>query len=353
MLDTIDESVPDRRAGSIARIVSVGAALPERVVTSADLEARLGGPPGWIEERTGVRTRRQAANGELAYHLGTAAARRALERAGTSPDDLDAIVFSTMFCDYASPGGGTLVQRELGGRRPVPAFDVRSQSAGFLYALSLAEALVKSGRGRRILVIAAERQHELFLDYELTAPVFGDGAGAVVVGPSEEEGRGILAIDLGADGRGAEMAIVSWRIDVFAPEEHPELRRALAEAAVKPPRGSKLHYWNGPELCQVAVATMTRSVHAVLARIGCSLDEVDWFLFHQATRSINGAVIDRLGVDPARCPENLERYGNTASASLPLLLAELEAGGRLLPGQLVLLSAFGAGYAWGAAAVRW
>jgi 3-oxoacyl-[acyl-carrier-protein] synthase-3 len=341
----------------MARILSVGAALPERVVTSADLEARLGGPPGWIEKATGVRARREAANGELAYHLGAAAARQALERAGTSPDDLDAIVFSTMFFDYASPGGGTLVQRELGGRRPVPAFDLRSQNAGFLYALSLARALVCSGRGRRVLVVAAERQHELLLDHELTAPVFGDGAGAVVVGPSEEEGRSILAVDLGADGRGAEMAIVTWNVDVFgifAPENRtPELLHALAEAEVKPPRGSKLHYWNGPELYQAAVATMAQSVRGVLAKIGRSLGDVDWFLFQQTTRAVNQALIDRLRVDPARCPENLERYGNTTSASLPLLLAELEADGRLQPGQLVLLAAFGAGYAWGAAVARW
>ena len=339
----------------MARILSVGTALPERVVTNTDLEARLGGPPGWIEERTGVRARRQAANGELAYHLGTAAARRALERAGTSPQDLDAIVFSTMCFDYASPGGGTLVQRELCGRRPVPAFDLREQCAGFVYALSLADAFVRAGRMRHVLVVAAERQHELFLDCEPVAPVFGDGAGAVVVGPSERDGRGILAVELGADGRGAEMAIVSCpSIDVFAPEHcHPELARALDEAAVKPPRGPKLFYWNGAELGRAAVATMTQSTQAVLARVGAGLADVDWFLLHHADRHVIQAVVRRLGVDPARCPSTIERYGSATSASIPLALADLEADGRLQPGQLVLLSTFGAGYAWGAAAVRW
>jgi 3-oxoacyl-[acyl-carrier-protein] synthase-3 len=334
----------------------VGVALPDEVVTSAELDSRLGRPAGWVEARTGVRARRRAADGELAYLLGAAAARRALARAATHPDELDAIVFSTMFCDYASPGGGTLVQRELGGKRPVPAFDLRSQGAGFLYALSLAGALVRSGRGRRVLVVAAERQHELFLGYAPTAPVFGDGAAAVVVGPSEHEGREVLAIDLGADGRGAGMAIVSCpAIDVLAPEHrhHPELARALAEGAAAPPGGSKLFYWSGPELSGAAEMAMAESAQAVLTRIGRRPGEVDWLLLHPATAPVREAVAARLGVNPARCPSNLERYGDTTSAGLPLLLAEIEDDGRLQPGQLVVLSAFGAGHAWGAAAVRW
>jgi 3-oxoacyl-[acyl-carrier-protein] synthase-3 len=339
----------------MARILSVGAALPERVVTSAELEARLGHPPGWIEERTGVRTRRQAADGELAYHLGAAAARQALARAGLGPDDLDALVFSTMFFDYANPGGGALVQRELGGRRPVPAFDLRDQCAGFLYGLSLADALVTAGRARHVLVVAAERQHENFLAYEPTAPVFGDAGAAVVVGPSGNPGRGLLAIDLGADGRGAEMALVTCAsLDPFAPEyQLPELGRARTEAPVKGPAGVKLYYWSGFELYRTAVTTMAQATEAVLARVGAELADVDWFLFHQANLHINQAVVRRLGLDPARCPGNIDRYGNTTSASIPLLLADLEADGRLRPGQLLVLCTFGAGYAWGAAAVRW
>jgi len=340
----------------MAQILSVGVALPARVVANAELEARLGQPPGWVEERTGIRTRRQAADGELAYHLGAAAARQALERGGVSADELDAIVFSTMFCDYVSPGSGALVQRELGGSRPVPAFDVRDQCAGFVYALSLADALVRASRARRVLVVSAERQHENFLAYEPTVPVFGDAGAAVLVGPSEREGRGILAIDIGADGRGAEIAIAGCEnVDVFAPENrhHPELARALAEAAVKPPLGPKLYFWSGAEIFRAAVGTMTKSTRAVLARVGAGLADVDWFLFHQANLHINQAVVRRLGLDPARCPSNIERYGNTTSASIPLLLAELEADGRLQPGQLLLLSTFGAGYAWGTAAVRW
>lgn len=338
-----------------ARIVSVGAALPERVVSNTELEARLGQPPGWIEERTGVRTRRQAADGELAYHLGAAAARQALERAGVGPDELDAICFSTMLFDYAAPGGGALVQRELGGRRPVPAFDIRNQCAGFLYGLSLADAFVRAGRGQRVLVIAAERQHENFLDYEPTAPVFGDAGAAVLVGLSEVVDRGILAVDLGADGRGAEMAIVSCAaVDAFAIENrHPELLRGLAEAAVRPPRGPKLYHWSAVELGRMAIPTMVQATRATLARAGADLDDVDWFLFHPPDRESRQAVIDQLGLDPARCPTNVERYGHTTSASIPLLLADLEAAGRLRPGQLLLLSTFGAGYAWGAAAVRW
>lgn len=336
-------------------ILSVGTALPALAVSSAELEARLGRPPGWIEERTGVRLRYRAGDGQLAYHLGAAAARQALARAGLGPDDVDAIVFATMFCDYVAPGGGALVQRELGGRRWVPTFDVRDQCAGFLYALSLGEALVRAGRAGRVLVVCAERQHENFLAYEGTAPVFGDAAGAVVLGPAERPDRGILAMELGADGRGAEMAIASCdNVDVFAPENrHPELVRALAEAAVQPPSGPKLYYWSGAEIFRAAVTTMVRATRSVLARAQVALRDVDWFLFHQANRHINDAVVRRLGVDPARCPGNIDRYGNTTSASLPLLLAELEADGRLAPGQLLILSTFGAGYAWGAAVARW
>ena len=340
----------------MVRILSVGVALPERVVGNAELEARLGQPAGWVEERTGIVTRRRAADGELAYHLGTAAARQALERAGAGPDDLDAIVFSTMFCDYVSPGSGVLIQRDLGGKRPVPAFDLRDQCAGFLYGLSLADGLVRAGRARRVLVVCAERQHENCLDYEPTAPVFGDAGTAVVVGPSEHPGRGILAVEIGADGRGAEVAIVCCdNVDPFAPENRhqPELERALAEAAVRPPLGPKLYYWSGAEIFRAAVSTMVRSTRAVLERVGATTGDVDWFLFHQANLHINQAVMRRLGLDPARCPTNIERYGNTTSASIPLLLAELETDGRLRPGQLLLFCTFGAGYTWGTAAVRW
>jgi 3-oxoacyl-[acyl-carrier-protein] synthase-3 len=340
----------------MVRILSVGAALPDRVVSNAEIEARLGQPPGWIEERTGIRARRAAANGQLAYHLGAAAGRQALERAGLTADQVDAIVFSTMFCDYVLPGSGVLVQRELGVRRAVPAFDLRDQCAGFLYALSLADALVRARRARFVLVVCAERQHENFLDYEPTAPVFGDAGSAVVIGPAEAAGRGVLAVDVGADGRGAEMAIAGCdNVDVFAPEnrDQPELERALAEAARQPPLGRKMYYWSGADIFRAAVATMVRSSRAILARAGATVSDVDWFLFHQANVHINQAVVRRLGLDPARCPGNIERFGNTTSASIPLLLAELEADGRLQPGQLCLFATFGAGYAWGAAAVRW
>ena len=219
----------------MARILSVGAALPERVVTSEELDARLGHPPGWIEERTGVRTRRQAADGELAYHLGTAAARQALERAGRGPTTSTPSSSRPCSSTTRTRAGGALVQRELGGRRPVPAFDLRDQCAGFLYGLSLADVLVRAGRARHVLLVAAERQHESFLAYEPTAPVFGDAGAAVLIGPADTPDQGILAIELGADGRGAEMALVtSAALDPFAPENRtPELGRALAEVVAR------------------------------------------------------------------------------------------------------------------------
>jgi 3-oxoacyl-[acyl-carrier-protein] synthase-3 len=338
-----------------ARILSVGTSLPARVVENAEIEARLGQPPGWILDRTGVRRRHAAADGELGYHLGVQAARRALAAAATDADSLDAIVYTTMFCDYVVPGGGVLVQRELGCRRPIPAFDLRDQCAGFLYGLSLGSALVEAGRARRVLVVCAERQHENFLAYEGAAPLFGDAGAAVLLGPSEDSETGILTVELGADGAGAAIAISGCNhVDVFAPENrHPELARALEEASSRPPSGSKLYYWNGAEVFRGAVATMIKSTRAVLDRIGSSPEQVDWFLFHQANLHINLAVMRRLGLDPKRCPTNLERYGNTTSASIPLLLAELIDQGKLERGALLLLSSFGAGYAWGTAALRW
>jgi 3-oxoacyl-[acyl-carrier-protein] synthase-3 len=151
------------------------------------------------------------------------------------------------------------------------------------------------------------------------------------------------------------MALVtSAALDPFLPANRtPELGRALAEAAERPPTGAKLFYWSGFELYRSAVTTMAQVTESVLARAGATLADVDWFLFHQANWHINQAVVRRLGVDPARCPVNIDRYGNTTSASIPLLLADLLADGRLHPGQLLVLCTFGAGYAWGAAALRW
>ena len=338
-----------------AHILSVGSALPDRVVENAAIEARLGAPPGWIAERTGVRQRRAAADGELGYQLGAAAARRALEAAGESAEALDAIVYSTMFCDYVAPGSGVLVQRELGCRRALPAYDLRNQCAGFLYGLSLGRALIVAGRAQRVLLVCAERQHENFLAYPGAAPVFGDAGAAVLMGPSDDEESGILELELGADGNGAAIAIAGCdNVDVFAPEHRlPELSRALEEAERQPPSGPKLYYWNGAEIFRAAVATMVRSSRAVLERIGSTPAAVDWFLFHQANLHINQAVMRRLGLAPERCPSNLERFGNTTSASIPLLLGELIESGRLRRGQLLLFSTFGAGYAWGTAALRW
>jgi 3-oxoacyl-[acyl-carrier-protein] synthase-3 len=336
-----------------SRLLQVGAALPDAEIANGGIEARLGRQPGWIENRTGVRSRRAAADGELGYHLGARAARDCLARAGLAPGAVDAIVYATMFCDYVAPGSAVLIQREL-GCRPVPAFDLRDQCAGFLYALSLGDALIGAGRAGHVLIVCAERQHHNFLDYPGAAPVFGDAGAAVLLGPAPA-GQGILALELGADGRGAAIAIAGCdNVDVFAPENrHFELERALAEAAQAPPLGRKLYYWNGAEIFRAAVGTMVRSSRAMAARAGVELDRIDWFLFHQANLHINQAVQRRLGVAAERCPTNLERLGNTTSASIPLLLFELLERDALRPGQHLLLSTFGAGYAWGTAVVRW
>jgi 3-oxoacyl-[acyl-carrier-protein] synthase-3 len=309
-----------------AAIEGLGTALPERAVPNADIAARLGVAEGWIESRTGVHERRVAADGQPLVDLAADAGRAALARAGTDAESLDLVLVATLSQDAVLPNAAPLVAAELGATR-AGAFDVGSACTGFLTALAMAAAQVETGRIERALVIGAEVMSR-FLDYgdRRTAALFGDGAGAVVVGPAAAPGR-IGAVRLHADGSGGE-----------------HIRIERSEGVVR---------MDGHETFKAAVARLSEVALEALDAAGMATADVDLFVFHQANARITAAVGERLGLDPARVVDSIARVGNTSAASLPLALAAAEADGRLVPGARVLLAAFGSGFTWGATTLTW
>jgi len=327
-----------------SRITGLGTAVPPRVVTNHDLEALMETSDAWIVERTGIRERHFVEPGVGSSHLGTEAARRALADAGRAPDDVDFIVFATTTPDWMFPGNGVLVQQQL-GIGTVGALDVRNACSGFLYGLSVADAFVRIGRYRCVLVIGAEVQStglDLTTRGRDMAVLFGDGAGAAVVEPCEPP-RGILSWSLHAEGA---LARELW-CEVPTSLEAGRISAAMLEEGRQYPR------MNGRQVFKHATTRFPEVIHEVLADAGHSLDEVALVVPHQANRRIGDAVAERLGLPPEKVFQNIERYGNTTAASIPLALTEARDAGRIGDGDLVVLAAFGAGFAWAGCALRW
>ncbi len=315
----------------------VGAYLPARIVTNDDLAQTLDTSDAWIRDRTGIRERRIAAEGELTSDLATAAARRALERADLSPSSIDLVILATSTPDHTFPATATAVQRKL-GMPPAIVFDQQAVCAGFPYALATADAYLRVGLARRALVIGAETFSRI-LDWtdRSTCVLFGDGAGAVVLEAAEQPagsgGRGILGVRLGADGRDYDNLYVDGGPSSTQTAGHVRM--------------------NGREVFRQAVQRLAAVGEEVLAASGLTVASLDWMVPHQANLRIIDAVGRRLGIEPARVVVTVDRHANTSAASIPLALDAAVADGRLRPGHLVLVNALGGGFAWGAVLLRW
>ncbi len=328
------ETAPDReQAGTRTRtaaIESIGTALPEGAVANDAIAARLGIAPEWIEQRTGIRERRIAGDGESLTALGAAAGRRALDAAGVDGAEIDLVLVATFTPDRVLPNAAPLIAGAVGARGAF-ACDLGAACTGFLSGLALAAGQIESGRACRALVIGAELTSRVTdRDDRKTAGLFADGAGAAVVGAGAGAGAGAGSIDgivLRSDERDADCIVLG------EPEGVIRMR--------------------GQDTFRAAVDALSSITLESLAAAGETLDDVDLFVFHQANARITAAVGERLGVAPERVVDCIARLGNTSAATLPLALAEAEAEGRLRPGARVLLATFGAGFVWGGGLIRW
>ena len=322
-----------------ACIAGTGSYAPAKVVTNADLERMVATSDEWIRERTGIRKRRIAATGEACSDLAVQAGKRALTAAGLAATDLDMILVATCTGDYPLPATACLVQHQLGATKAA-ACDLSAACCGFVYALSVADAYVKSGM-RHVLVIGSEVMSAItdWTDRN-TCVLFGDGAGAVVVSASDGE-QGILSTHLRSDGTLCELIMVPGGGSRTPPSE-----KVIAE---------RLQYikMKGNETFKVAVRTLEEIARTTLSANGLRVEDLDLYVPHQANVRILKAVMERLGLPREKVLLNLDRYGNTSAASIPIALDEAVREGRIKDGSLVMLGAFGAGLTWASAVIRW
>ncbi len=323
-----------------AKITGWGKYAPAKVLTNFDLEKMVETSNEWILERTGIRERRIAAPEETVATMSVEASRQALNRAGLSPKDLDLIILATSSPDYHLPAAASLVQDMLGASY-VPAFDLRAGCTGFLYALAVATQFIATGTYRNILVIGAEIISK-FIDWNdrNTCVLFGDAAGAVVLQPSDYP-TGVLSFLLGSDGSQAD-ALIAYGGGSKYPFSQEVLDR-------------RMHYirMDGPRVFKFAVKTMVQSVREIMASSGLLPDEVSLIIPHQANIRIIQAAAKELGIPMEKFYVNLDRYGNTSAASIPVALCEAIEEGRIKDGDNIILVSFGAGLTWGACTVKW
>ena len=325
---------------SVAGVLGTGSALPEKVITNADLEKLVETSDQWITDRTGIRERRQAAPHETTSTLSVQASRHALEKAGIDATDLDLIICSTISPDMPLPSTASLIQRELGAHGCC-AFDLAAACSGFLFGMTVAEQFIRTGASKYVLVIGAELLSR-YLDYKdrATCVIFGDGVAAAVFGPVEPP-SGILAHELHTEGQYADHLFI------------PAGGTAMPASCRTVEDGSHFIKMRGNELFKVAVRSLEDVSRQVLKRAGLTTEDIDIFIPHQANQRITEAVRERLGLSSDKVYSNISRIGNTSSASIPICLDECVTNGRLKKGDLVLMSAFGAGVTWGAVLMRW
>jgi 3-oxoacyl-[acyl-carrier-protein] synthase III len=320
-------------AGSHVTITGLGAYAPERVIANDELAQMVDTSDEWIIERTGIRERRIAADEQALSDLAMPAARRALEQAGSDGTDVDLLIVATVTPDMMFPATSVILADQLGAK-DAAAYDLSAGCTGFMYALAQAYGMVASRLARRALVVGGDVLSRI-LDWtdRSTVVLFGDGAGAVVLEPSEEPG--FLAFELGADGAGGE--------NLWLPGSGSRLFE-------DPDKFVKM---NGREVFRFATRILVQSAEAVLDRYGASVQDVDVYVPHQANVRIIDHATKKLGIPSDRVVVNVDRYGNTSSGSIPLALAEAQVDGRLRPGKLVLMTGMGAGLTWGSALMRW
>jgi len=323
-----------------AGILGTGHSYPEGILTNADLEKMVETTDEWITTRTGIKQRRKAAPGEYTSLFAVRAGRQAIERARLDPADIDLLLCATVSPDQILPSTGCIIQAELGTNNAA-AMDVVAACSGFLYGLALADAMIKTGQSKCALVIGAEVLTQ-YVDYtdRQTCVLFGDGAGAAVLGPVDS-GRGILAARIRSDGRYEEQ--------LFSPgggTRRPPTPETLAA-------GEHFFKMKGNELFKVAVRSMADIAREVLEEAGLTAGDVDVFIPHQANQRITDAVASKLNVESERVYSNIAMHGNTSSASIPIALDECVESGRVTEGKVVLLASFGGGVTWGGVLMRW
>ena len=330
-----------------SEIAGVGHYVPARVVKNADLEQLLNTTDAWIQERTGIQERRWFEEGtDTTANMGAHAARKALEMAGVTADDVQLIVFATLSPDYFFPGSGVLLQRELGIKASTPALDVRNQCSGFIYALSVADQFVRTGMYDTVLVVGSEI-HSSGLDKtpngRSVSVIFGDGAGAVVLRPSTREGHGILSTHLHAQGEFAEELIV---------KEPTSNRMERVQYVLDHPE-ELYPFMNGQNVFKHAVVRFPQVIKEALDQNGYQSEDIDMLIPHQANLRISQYVQQKMGLPNEKVYNNIMRYGNTTAASVPLALSEAVQEGKVKRGDLVCLAAFGSGFTWASALIKW
>jgi 3-oxoacyl-[acyl-carrier-protein] synthase III len=324
-----------------SHLLGTGAYCPKRILTNQDLEKLVDTTDAWISERTGIKERRIAAEGEVTSDMAVVAARHALAMASTKAEDLDMIIVATVSADMPLPSCAVIVQAKLGAAHAF-GFDLGAACAGSIYGLSIADQFIKTGKAQRVLVIGAELLSRL-VDWtdRNTCVLFGDAAGAMVVGPARDPGRGLLSTHLHSDGTAAGILSIPG-----GGSQHPQSAEVLAKNMHK-------IAMNGREIYKFAVRVLPQAILEALAANGLTVADIDHIVSHQANARIVESVLERLGIPLEKCWLNLERYGNTSSASLPISLDEANRAGRLQPGDLIAMMAIGAGMTWGSALMRW
>jgi len=325
----------------LAHVAGLGVYVPARVVTNKDFETRLETSDQWIVDRTGIRERRYAAPEETVATMARVAATGALERAGIGPAQLDAIIVATATPDRIIPSTACYLQALIGAERAA-AFDLSAACSGFIYGLTIAEGLIANGQAGHILVVGGEKLTCITDQQDRsTAILFGDGVGAVVLSAGAKEGRGLLSSFIKSDGRLAPLLYV------------PSGGTAdpISEKIVR----ERTHYMKmaGREVFKHAVLTMAEACDEAIRRAGIRPEDVDLLVPHQANIRIIDATAKHGGIPQEKVVVTVDRYGNTSAASIPMALAYAESTGRLTPGKIVLLVAFGAGFTWGSAVIRW
>ncbi len=349
-----------------AQIKGIGFYVPDNIVTNKDLERHMDTSDEWIQERTGIQQRRYGTrHKETTSTLGTEAAKRALAHAGMEASELDLIIFATLSPDYYFPGSGVLLQRQLGiNKQEIPCLDIRNQCSGFIYGLSIADAYIRSGMYRNILLVGAET-HSMGLDFSTrgrnVTVIFGDGAGAVVVSATDEHFRGLLSTRIHANGEFAEeLAMINPGAHGGVHSEDPSIygykeaeygetfisQKMLDDGLIFPNMNGQLVFKN-------AVVKFPEVIGEVLQASGLEKSDIDLLVCHQANLRISQFVQKAMGLRDDQVWNNIQKYGNTTAASIPIALAEAVEAGKVKKGDLICLAAFGSGFTWGAALIRW
>jgi 3-oxoacyl-[acyl-carrier-protein] synthase-3 len=344
-------------------IAGIGMYVPSHVVTNHDLIKYMETTDEWIQERTGIKERRYAhRTEETTTTMAVEASKIAIERAGITPQDIDFIVFATLCPDYYFPGCGVLLQRAM-GMKQIGALDIRNQCSGFVYALSVADQFIKTGMYKNILVVGSEK-HSFGLDFTTrgrnVSVIFGDGAGAVVLQPTEEAGRGILSTHLHSDGNEAEILAMynpgthanHWKEEKYASFDEAEIGQMFFSHSMIDD-GQIFPYMDGPAVFKTAVVKFPEVIMEALDSNGLSTNDIKVLIPHQANLRISQFVQHKMKLRDDQVYNNIQRYGNTTAASVPIALCEAWQEGRIQKGDLVCLAAFGSGFTWASALMRW